>query len=141
MVHATRISHCSIGQPRNGPSANAGSEKTSDAHAQLAMTDAVSSTTPHPGCVQQVVGARGFDDLGLLLQVEIAPGKLAVNVLLVQLHDFVVADGPRVGVVHDAGQPSSGLSAGLRRLMATASAVLCSTPLCQQKHPSSMEQH
>lgn len=66
------------------------------------------SPGPHhayPLGVEEVVGAWGLDDLGLLLNVEVLPGELRVNVLLVQLHDLIVADAARVGVVHDACQP------------------------------------
>lgn len=63
----------------------------------------------YPGGVQQVVGARRFDDLGLLLNSEVLPGEVGVDVLLVELQDFIVADGARVGVVHDACQLPLGL--------------------------------
>ncbi len=63
----------------------------------------------HPLGVEEVVGARGDDDLGLLLQGEVFPCEIRVHVRLVQLKDLVVADGTRVGVVHDTGQSPLGL--------------------------------
>lgn len=60
----------------------------------------------HPGGVKEVVGAGSLDDLSLLLHGEILPGELGVHIGLVQLHDLVVADRPRVGIVHDACQPA-----------------------------------
>ncbi len=58
----------------------------------------------YPCSVEQVVGAGGLDDLGLLLHCEVGPCELRVNVLLVQLQDLIVADCARVGVVHDPRQ-------------------------------------
>mmetsp|Transcript_15714 Transcript_15714/g.37324 ORF Transcript_15714/g.37324 Transcript_15714/m.37324 type:complete len:211 (+) Transcript_15714:108-740(+) len=60
------------------------------------------------GGVEKVVGPRRYDDLCLLLDREVLPGKLRVDVLLVQLQDLVVADGAGVGVVHDSGQLPAG---------------------------------
>ena len=45
------------------------------------------------GMVQRVVGARRHDHLGLLLQVEVAPGVVGVHVLLVQSQALVVRNG------------------------------------------------
>jgi hypothetical protein len=64
----------------------------------------------YPCSVEQVVGAGGLDDLGLLLHSEVGPCELRVDVLLVQLQDLVVTDRARVCVVHDPRQtPSSHL--------------------------------
>jgi hypothetical protein len=71
----------------------------------------------HPGGIQEVIGAGGLDDLGLLLHAEVLPGELGVHVGLVQLHDLVVADGARVGVVHDPSQAPLGLHVMSRRLV------------------------
>lgn len=40
----------------------------------------------------------------LLFDVEVLPCEVRIDVLLVELKDFVVANGARVGVVHDAGE-------------------------------------
>lgn len=77
--------------------------RTADA-GMLCYPGQMHMTGAHPSGVQQVVRAGGLDDLGLLLNCEVGPRELRVNVLLVQLHDLVVADCARVGVVHDACQ-------------------------------------
>lgn len=69
--------------------------------------------------------------LGLLLNGEVGPGELGVDVLLVQLQDLVVGDGAGVGVVLRCGkqgtaqqgetwpaQPSSGLCVPLSPCLA-----------------------
>ena len=63
----------------------------------------VKKKTPalYPCSVQEVIGPRSDNDLGLLLQVEVLPGVLGVDVVFVHLQNFVVADSPGVGVVHD----------------------------------------
>jgi hypothetical protein len=42
----------------------------------------------HPLRVEEVVGAGGHDDLGLLFDGEVLPGELGVDVVLVQLQDL-----------------------------------------------------
>ncbi len=59
----------------------------------------------HPLSVEQVVGAGGYDDLGLLLNREIGPGELGVDVVLVQLQDLhdmgiTYGDGPECQKKH-----------------------------------------
>jgi hypothetical protein len=42
----------------------------------------------YPLCVEQVVAAWCHDDLGLLLNSEVGPGEVRVNVVFVQLQDL-----------------------------------------------------
>ncbi len=63
----------------------------------------------HPGGVQEIVGAGRLNDFSLLLDGEVLPGELRVHIRLVQLHDLVVANRPRVGIVHDARESTLGL--------------------------------
>lgn len=46
----------------------------------------------------------GHNDLGLLLDREVGPSELWIDVVLVHLEDLVVGHGARVCEVHDTGQ-------------------------------------
>ncbi len=63
----------------------------------------------HPLGVQQVVGPGCHNDLGLLLNCEVGPRELRINVLLVHLQNLIMTDSSRVGVVHDSCQASLSL--------------------------------
>jgi len=58
--------------------------------------------------VKKVVGTRGNNNLGLLLDGEILVGKVRLDVFLIQLKDLIVADSSGVGEVHDAGEAALG---------------------------------
>ena len=51
--------------------------------------------------IELAVASAGLDNLGLLLQCEVLPGKVWANVLLEQGQDLIVGDGTRVGEVVD----------------------------------------
>ncbi len=55
------------------------------------------------GGVKHAVGAASLDDLGLLLESEVLPGKVWANVLLEEGKDLVVRDGTWVGEIVDTG--------------------------------------
>ena len=51
--------------------------------------------------VELAVASAGLDDLGLLLQCEVLPGKVWADVLLEEGQDLIVGDSTRVGEVVD----------------------------------------
>lgn len=51
--------------------------------------------------IELAVASAGLDNLGLLLQCEVLPGKVWANVLLKQGQDLIVRDSTRVGEVVD----------------------------------------
>ena len=59
-------------------------------------------------CIHFVVTARSNDNLGLFLQGEVLVCQARVNVLLVHVQDFVVANDARVGEVPDTCKVSLG---------------------------------
>jgi hypothetical protein len=73
--------------------------------------EAGAAAPAHPLGVQQVVRARCDDDLGLLLNREVRPAELRVDVVLVQLQDL---RGGRLAGFDRAGGVSSGAAQGRR---------------------------
>lgn len=59
-------------------------------------------------CIHFVVTASSNDNLGLLLQGEVLVCQARVNVLLVHVQDFVVANNARVGEIPDTCEVSLG---------------------------------
>lgn len=74
----------------------------------LVNDDSFGHVTQKLGGVEFVVGSWGLDDLGLFLDSKVFVRVGGVDVLCVQIQDFIVGNNARVGKVVYAGQTSLG---------------------------------